>query len=81
MKTKYAKHDAVTKRIPNTNILQMFGSLCYGYQHHIHKNKYDPMALPDVFLGYDPRSPAKLLYFPNENKIHKVKDVKFTIQL
>ena len=59
----------------------MFGSLCYGYQHHIHKKKWDPRALPGVFIGYDPKSPAKLVYFPNENKIRKVKDVKFTDQL
>ena len=29
-------------------------------------------------MGYDPKSPAIIIYFPEENKSRKVKDVKFT---
>ena len=58
--------------------LQLLGSLVYGYRHHEHINKFEPRALPGVFMGYDPKSPAIIIYFPEENKSRKVKDVKFT---
>ena len=78
---KMTPFEAVTKMKPNANTLQLFGSLVYGYQHHVHKRKWDPRALPGVFIGYDTKSPGKLIYFPQDNIIRNVKDVKFTDQL
>ena len=74
-------YESVTNKRPNANQMQLFGSLCYGFQYHVHRRKWDPRALPGVFIGYDSKSPAKLVFFPNENKVRKVKDVKFTNNL
>ena len=78
---KMTPYQAVHNLRPNAIEMQLFGSLIYGYQHHVYKQKWDPRALPGMFIGYDPKSTAKLIYFPNENKIRKVKDVRFTDQL
>ena len=78
---KKTPFEAVHNVKPNANKLQLFGSLVYGYQHHVHKKKWDPRALPGIFIGYDSRSPAKMIYFPEEHIIRKVKDVKFTDEL
>ena len=78
---KKTPYEAVTNTKPNANTMHLFGSLCFGFQHHVHKRKWDPRALPGIFLGYDPKSPAKIVYFPDENKVRKVKDVKFTDKL
>ena len=78
---KMTPYQAVHNKRPNAIEMQLFGSLIYGYQHHVHKQKWDPRALPGMFIGYDPLSTAKLIYFPNENNIRKVKDVRFTDKL
>ena len=74
-------YEAITGKKPLASDIRLFGSLCYGYQHYItHLRKFDPRALPAVFVGYDKISPAKLLYYPQDNKIRRIRCIKFTDQ-
>ena len=72
--------EVITGNKPNASDLHLFASKCYGYQHYQYLHKFDPRAMPAVFIGYDDHSPAKLLYYPDVNKIRKIRCVKFTEQ-
>ena len=63
---------------PDANDIHLFGSLCYGYQHHIHKTKFQPRAAKALYIGKDPMSPAHLLYYPDTDTIRRTRCVKFT---
>ena len=74
-------YEAITGKKPLASDIRLFGSLCYGYQHYVtHLRKFDPRALPAVFIGFDKLSPAKLLFYPQDNKIRRIRCVKFTDQ-
>ena len=70
--------EAALKKRPDANDIHLFGSLCYGYQHHIHKTKFEPRAKPAIYIGQDPLSPAHLLYYPEQDIIRRTRCVKFT---
>ena len=69
--------EAALKKKPDAHEIHMFGSLCYGYQHHTHKTKFQARAKPAVYIGKDPISPAYLLYYPIEDTIRRTRSVKF----
>ena len=69
-------YEAMTGNKPNLSKLHLFGSNCFAYIQQ--KKKLDPRAEPCIFLGYDKYSPAHFVFFPEENKIKRVRCVKFT---
>ena len=73
---KMTPYEAVTGLKPNISSMHKFGSPCFAYvtQH----KKLDARAEQCVFVGHDRESPAYLVYYPDENKIRRVRIVRFT---
>ena len=66
--------EKATNKRPNLTKIQLFGCKCYMYVQH--KTKLEPRAKLGVFLGYHENSAAKVVYDPNTDIFHHVKDVK-----
>ena len=66
--------EKATNRRPNLAKIQLFGCKCYMYVQH--KTKLEPRATLAVFLGYHENSAAKVVYDPDGDTFHHVKDVK-----
>ena len=60
---------------PDMSKIPLFGTKCYRYDRL--KTKLEPRAKMGVFIGFDQRSPAKLVYDPHSGEICKSQDVKF----
>ena len=56
--------------------MHIFGSTCFAYIDK--KSKLNIKADRGIFLGYDKSSPANLVFFPEKNKIKRIRCVKFT---
>ena len=56
--------EAFTSVKPNLNAFELFGSKCFAYVQD--KQKLDDRAKEGKFVGYDPLSPALLVYFNDE---------------
>ena len=69
--TPYEKFTSTKPDIANMHV---FGSKCYAYIQN--PKKLDARSQEGLFIGYDPNSPAYLIYFP-ENNIRRVRCVKF----
>ena len=67
---------ALTKKRPNLANMAFFGSECFAYSQK--KTKIGPRCEKGVFLGYDKESPAYIVYFPRDDKIARVRNVKFS---
>ena len=61
---------------PNLSNMYKFGTTCFAYVQN--KKKMDARSRQGTFIGYDSRSPAYLVYFPETCDIQKVRCVKFT---
>ena len=68
--------EMLTSKKPNLENMHLFGSRCYTYIED--KRKLDPRYDEGIFVGHDPTSPAYLVYYPEEDKLRKVRLVKFT---
>ena len=68
--------EAVTDLRPNISNMHSFGTQCFAYVDE--KKKLDDRSEEGIFVGYDRGSPAYLVYFPDANKIKKVRCVRFT---
>lgn len=68
--------EAVTGFRPNVSNMHSFGTRCFAYVDE--KKKLDDRSEEGLFVGYDRGSPAYLVYFPDVNKIRKVRCVRFT---
>ena len=55
--------------------MYIFGSVCYTYKHS--KKKLDPRCKKGIFVGYDRSSSAYLVYYSENNKILKHRQIKF----
>ena len=75
-RTGKTPYEIFTGKRPNLNNLHQFGTKCFAYIQI--KKKLDPRAKQGIFVGYDGISPAYLLYFSNQNKVKRVRVVKFT---
>ena len=64
---------------PDMAKIPIFGSKCYRYNRL--KTKLEPRAILGVFIGFDERSPAKLVYNPHTGEISKAQDVKYIDEL
>ena len=68
--------EAVTGKKPNVGKMHRFGSQCFALVDE--KKKLDARSEEGVFLGHDRDSPAFIVYFPDQNKMRKVRCVRFT---
>lgn len=68
--------EKLTSKKPNLQNLHIFGSQCFSYIED--KKKLDPRCKEGIFVGYDVSSPAYLIYYPEEDQLRKVRNVKFT---
>ena len=55
--------------------MHIFGCTCYAYTHNA--KKLNPRSKKGIFVGYDKRRPAYLVYLPDTDKIERVRCVKF----
>ncbi|PIK61473.1 hypothetical protein BSL78_01598 [Apostichopus japonicus] len=67
-------YEAFTGIRPNVGNMHIFGSLCYAYTHDT--KKLDPKATQGVFVGYDTKSPAYLVFYPDADKVQRVRLIK-----
>ena len=65
----------ITNKAPNINNMHIFGEKCFAYVQD--KQKLDPRSQEGVFIGYDPNSPAYLVYFAEKQEVRRVRCVKF----
>ena len=54
--------------------MHAFGSTCYAYVQNAKKLEARSKG---IFVGYDRESPAYLVYFPESNKMERVRCAKF----
>ncbi|RUS73520.1 hypothetical protein EGW08_018705 [Elysia chlorotica] len=67
--------EVVTHKKPNLKDMQPFGKPCYGYVQK--PKKLEDRAEKGIFIGMDRDSPAHLVYFPESDKVKKIRVVKF----
>ena len=68
--------EAMTGIKPNLSNMHVFGTACFAYIQNA--KKLDPRSKEGIFVGYDKKSPAYLVYYPENNKIERVRCVKFS---
>ena len=67
--------EALTGKRPNLGNMHVFGSTCYAYVQNA--KKLDARSKRGIFVGYDKESPAYLVYYPEVNRVERVRCVKF----
>ena len=67
--------EALTGKRPNLGNMHVFGSTCFAYVQNA--KKLDARSKRGIFVGYDRESPAYLIYYPDVNKVERVRCVKF----
>ena len=68
--------EAISGIKPNLSNMHVFGTACFAYIQNA--KKLDPRSKEGIFVGYDKKSPAYLVYYPENNKIERVRCVKFS---
>ena len=68
-------YEAPTRSEPNLSKMHIFGSVCFAYVQN--PKKLDPRSKQGIFVGYDKKSPAYLIFYPDTNKVERVRCVKF----
>ena len=74
-RTGKTPYEAFTNKQPDLSNMHAFGSKCFAYIQN--KQKLDPRAEEGVFVGYDPCSPAHLVYIPDAQVVRRVRCVTF----
>ena len=67
--------EVITGKRPNIANMKAFGTVCYALVQN--PKKLDNRSQKCIFIGYDRRSPAYLVYFPDNQTIKRVRCVKF----
>ena len=70
--------EAFIGKRPDVSNMHIFGTKCYGYVQNA--KKLDARSKKGIFVGYDRDSPAYLVYYPESNKVERVRCVKFLEQ-
>ena len=70
--------EAFIGKRPDVSNMHIFGTKCYGYVQNA--KKLDARSKKGIFVGYDRDSPAYLVYYPEFNKVERVRCVKFLEQ-
>ena len=68
--------EAFTSQKPNVSNMHLFGTVCHAYVQN--PKKLDARSKEGLFIGYDPLSPAYLVYFKDDNEVKRVRCVKFS---
>ena len=68
-------YEALTNKEPDLSNMNLFGCICYAYVEI--KKKLDARSEQGVFVGYDPLSPAYLVFFKDSDEIKRIRVVKF----
>lgn len=68
--------EALTGKPPNLGYMHIFGSTCFAYVQNA--KKLDVQSKRGIFVHYDRESPAYLVYYPDVNKVERVRCVKFS---
>ena len=71
-------YEALIGKRPDLSNMYIFGSTCYAYVQNA--KKLEARSKKGVFVGYDKESPAYLIYYPEANKVERVRCVKFLEQ-
>ena len=74
-RTQKTPFEALTGKVSDVGNMHRFGCQCYAYVEV--KKKLDHRSEKEIFVGYDPLSPAYLIYFQNTEEIKRVRIVKF----
>ena len=67
--------EAFIGKRPDVSNMLVFGTQCFGYVQNT--KKLDARDKKGIFVGYDRDSPAYLVYYPESNKVERVRCVKF----
>ena len=67
--------EAFIGKRPDVSNMHVFGTACYGYVQNA--KKLEPRGCKGIFVGYDRDSPAYLVYYPESNRVERVRCVKF----
>ena len=68
-------YEAFTGRKPNIGNMHIFGETCFSYEQE--KKKLDDRCKEGKFIGFDGRSKAYQVYYPENNSVKKVRCVNF----
>ena len=74
-RTNKTPFELMTSKKPNVQNMHVFGSECYALVDN--PKKLDTRSEKAIFIGYDNRSPAYMVYVPDKNIVRKVRVVKF----
>ena len=69
-------YEALIGKQPNLSGMHVFGSTCYAFIQNA--KKLDARSRKGIFVGYDKGSPSYLVYYPELDKVEKVRCVKFS---
>ena len=69
-------YEALIGKQPNVSGMHVFGSTCYAFIQNA--KKLDARSRKGIFVGYDKGSPSYLVYYPESDKVEKVRCVKFS---
>ena len=68
-------YEALICKQPNLSKMHVFGSACYAIVQN--PKKLDARGQKGIFVGYDKGSPSYLVFFPETNRVERVRCVKF----
>ena len=68
-------YEALVGKQPNLSNMHVFGSTCYAIVQN--PKKLDVRSQKGIFVGYDKGSPSYLVFFPETNRVERVRCVKF----
>ena len=68
-------YEALIGKRPDLSNMHIFGSTCYAYVQNA--KKLEARSKKGAFVGYDKESPAYLIYYPEANKVERVRCVSF----
>lgn len=75
--TKKTPYFNVTGNKPDVSNLEKFGTACYAYDNQV-TGKLNPRWKKGLFVGCDRRSPSLFVYFHDDAKVAKCRNVKFS---
>ena len=72
-------YKALFGKQPNLSNMHVFGSACYAIVQN--PKKLNARSQKGIFVGYDKGSPSYLVFFPETNRVERVRCVNFSIIL
>ena len=76
---KQTPYYMITGRKPDRAKMNIFGSTCYAYKKL--KTKLYPKCEKRIFVGYDRNSPAYLVFYHENNRFLKHRQIEFIVFL